>query len=49
MWPLPITDAALGHLKGMTSLQYLVIRGTKFTDRGINTFKIARPDVKAER
>jgi hypothetical protein len=44
-----ITDAGLPHLKALTQLQELYLRGTRITDAGIQQFLKALPKVKVER
>jgi uncharacterized protein (TIGR03067 family) len=43
-----ITDAGLEHLKGLTSLKRLKLRGTGITDGGIASLKKALPKLKVE-
>ena len=44
-----ITDARLGHLKALTYLEELDLKGTKVTDAGVQDFQRAMPKVKVGR
>jgi hypothetical protein len=44
-----ITDAGLVHLKGLTKLEGLYLRGTKTTPAGIMSFKEALPVCRISR
>ena len=43
------TGADLEHLKGLTELRYLDLRGTKVTEAGVRQLKKSLPNVKAWR
>jgi len=44
-----VDDDALAHLKGCKELKQLGIKNTQVTDKGVQDFEKARPDVKVSR
>jgi hypothetical protein len=44
-----VTDAGLGHLKGLKKLKVLNLHGSKVTDRGVEELKRALPDCTISR
>jgi hypothetical protein len=41
----PVTDRGLEHLRGLTKLKELYIRGTRVTDEGIKKLQAAIPSL----